>query len=91
MGINTGSAASLHCYFNQKLGGQFTVLFASSGIPLSQEERSGCKREREFESFPPAGQPQKIPRWEAKGRGFRGGLRVRWDLLRTGRAGPRGV
>ena len=35
-------------FLNQKLGGQSTVLFASRGIPISQEERSGRKRDREI-------------------------------------------
>ncbi len=51
MDINTGSAASLLDFFNQELGGQSTILFASCGIPISQEERSGRKRDREFESL----------------------------------------
>ena len=33
-------------FLNQELGGQSTVLFASCGIPISQEERSGRKRDR---------------------------------------------
>jgi len=48
--LNTGRAAPPHDFLNQELAGQSAVLFASCGIPLSQQNLSGRKRDREFES-----------------------------------------
>ena len=61
-------------FLNQKLGGQSTVLFASRGIPISQEERSGRKRDRELESFSSAGE-------SVREAGFERSIRALGDAL----------
>jgi len=47
-------------FLTKNLGGKSTILFASCGIPISQENLSGRKRDREFESFFLSGESSKL-------------------------------